>query len=76
MQPEPLRCTQYQKLLPLDASHASETLVSVVAVMRRFVGVDGDPPLAAPAVVTSTAVASVTMPAASAVLLKNTAPPL
>ena len=43
MHPERLFWTQYHQVLELDvaASHASDTLVSVDAVMRRFVGVDG-----------------------------------
>src|SRR5688572_24154427 len=43
MHPERLFWTQYHPVLELDvaASHASETLVSVDDVMRRFVGVDG-----------------------------------
>src|SRR4051812_19917198 len=45
MQPDAPRWTQYQNVeLPVEAFHASEMLVAVVPVMRRFVGVDGDPP--------------------------------
>jgi hypothetical protein len=41
MHPPPFVCTQYQKFdeLSVDLSHASETLVSVVAVMRRLVSI-------------------------------------
>ena len=43
MHPERLFWTQYHHVLELDvaASHASDTLVSEDAVIRRFVGVDG-----------------------------------
>jgi hypothetical protein len=38
-QPEPLVCTQYHQLPPVvTASQARDTLLSVVAVIRRFVG--------------------------------------
>jgi hypothetical protein len=73
-QPEALRCTQYQKFdEPLEASQASETLVSVPAVIRRFVGVLG-PPLAA-AVPTRTVAASTRAPAASGILRTDMSPP-
>lgn len=43
MQPLPPVWTQYQKFdeLSVDGFHASETLVAVVAVMRRLLGVVG-----------------------------------
>jgi hypothetical protein len=68
-----LRCTQYQKFEPLEASQASETLVSVPPVIRRFVGVLG-PPLAA-AVPTTMAAASISAPAASGILRMDMSPP-
>src|SRR5262245_21114702 len=69
-QPPALRCTQYQKFpLSRDAFQASEALVSVVAVMCRFVGVDGGEwSRTAPAVPTSSADARTTTPAANKVL--------
>jgi hypothetical protein len=43
MQPWPSRCTQYHQLLELSmaAFHARETLVGVLAVIRRLVGAFG-----------------------------------
>jgi hypothetical protein len=43
MQPLPFVWTQYQKFdeLSVDLFHASETVVAVVAVMRRSVGAVG-----------------------------------
>jgi hypothetical protein len=49
-QPAPFDWTQYHQFVPplLAASHTSETLVSLEAVMRRLVGPDGlFPPAAA-----------------------------
>ena len=71
MQPIWSRDTQYHQLpeLFLDASHASEMLVSVVAVIRRLVGGDGR----ALAVLTTTAAARTSM-AASEILRTDNFP--
>jgi hypothetical protein len=78
MQPEKLLWMQYQKFseLSLEAFHASEILVSVVAVMRRFVGVVGavrSRPAAA--VVAPRVIASTSIPASTGAFRKNIFPP-
>jgi hypothetical protein len=69
MQPFWSRDTQYHQFPEpcLDASHASERLVSVVAVIRRLVGADGR----ALAVLTTTAAARTSMTASEILRTDN-----